>query len=145
MDGVDDLGAVDPLEVDRSDPEIAMAELALDHHQRDAFVCHLDGVGVTQLVRGEAAAHAGSGGRSTQVGTRRGVRPVSSAGRSGHDAEQRADRKLHAYLEPRLQLLPAPRIHPHLTAPSSLPVANDQRPALRVEVGLPERKRFLNP
>ena len=37
MDGVDDLGAVDPLEVDRSDPEIAMAELALDHHQRDAF------------------------------------------------------------------------------------------------------------
>jgi hypothetical protein len=30
MDGVDDLGAVDPLEVDAGHPQIAMPELALD-------------------------------------------------------------------------------------------------------------------
>ena len=32
-----------------------MTELALDHDQRDAFACHLDGVGVSDLVR--LAAH----------------------------------------------------------------------------------------
>jgi hypothetical protein len=32
-----------------------MAERALDHVQRDALAGHLDGVGVTKLVRGESA------------------------------------------------------------------------------------------
>jgi hypothetical protein len=119
--------------------------LALDDDQRAAFVCHLHGVGVAQLVWGEAAAHAGSGGGSTQARAGRRVRPVSSASRSGDNAEQRADPQFQACREPRLRLLPAPRVHPHLAAPSSLAVANDQRPAARVEVGLSERKRFLDP
>src|SRR3954447_24153435 len=42
VDGVDDLGVVDALVVDRSGSEVAVAELALDDDQRDAFVCHLD-------------------------------------------------------------------------------------------------------
>jgi hypothetical protein len=70
VDGVDDLGVVDALEVDRGDARLLVSELALDDDQRDAFAGHLEGVGVAQLVRSEAAAHAGSGGRSTQVGTR---------------------------------------------------------------------------
>jgi hypothetical protein len=61
VEGVDDFGVVDALEVDRGDPEVAVSELALDHDERDAFVGHLDGVGVPELVRREAAAHAGPG------------------------------------------------------------------------------------
>ena len=37
MDGVDDLGAVDALQIDRRDPEVGMSELALYHDQRDAL------------------------------------------------------------------------------------------------------------
>ena len=57
VDGVDDLASVDPLQVDRGDHE--MGVLALDDRQRDAFVCHLDCVGVAELMRREAAAHPG--------------------------------------------------------------------------------------
>src|SRR4051794_21797084 len=42
VDGVDDLGVVDALEVDRGDAEVAVAELALDDDERHAFVSHLD-------------------------------------------------------------------------------------------------------
>jgi hypothetical protein len=45
VDGVDDLGVVDALEIDRGDAEVAVSELALDDDQRDAFAGHLDGVG----------------------------------------------------------------------------------------------------
>jgi hypothetical protein len=42
-----------------------MAELALDHVQRHALARQLDGVGVTELVRSEAPAHAGLAGESS--------------------------------------------------------------------------------
>jgi hypothetical protein len=44
VDGVDDLGVVDPAEVCRGDPEVGASELTLDDEQRDPFACHLDGV-----------------------------------------------------------------------------------------------------
>jgi hypothetical protein len=53
VDGVDDLGAVDPLQLDRRDPEVGVPKLSLDHHQRDPLVSHLDRVGVPPLVRRE--------------------------------------------------------------------------------------------
>jgi hypothetical protein len=37
VDGVDDLGAVDALQVDRGDAEVGVSELALDDDQRDAL------------------------------------------------------------------------------------------------------------
>src|SRR4051812_47551326 len=37
VDGVDDLGAVDALEVDRGDAEVGVSELALDDDQPDTF------------------------------------------------------------------------------------------------------------
>ena len=40
-----------------------MAELALGHDQRDAFVGHLHGVGVPELVRSEATPNPGCGSR----------------------------------------------------------------------------------
>ena len=50
MDRLDDLAAVDSLEVDAGDPQIAMPELPLDDHQRDALVGELDSVGMSELV-----------------------------------------------------------------------------------------------
>jgi hypothetical protein len=37
VDGVDDLGVVDALQVDRSDAEVRVPELALDDDRRDAL------------------------------------------------------------------------------------------------------------
>jgi hypothetical protein len=68
MHGFDDLGVVDALQVHGRDPEVAVAELPLDDHQRHAFVGELDGVSVAQLVRGEA-------------GGRRGVAQLCASGR----------------------------------------------------------------
>jgi hypothetical protein len=50
VDGVDDLGVVDSLEVDRGDPEVAVTELPLNDDKRHAFASHLDGMGVPQLM-----------------------------------------------------------------------------------------------
>jgi hypothetical protein len=59
VNGFDDLGVVDALQVDGGDAEVAVAELALDDDQRDALARHLDGVSVTELVWCEAPAHPG--------------------------------------------------------------------------------------
>jgi hypothetical protein len=72
--------------------------LALDDDERHALVCHLDGVGVAQLVRCETPASACGRRRAAQLGTRGGGRPWSSAGRAVDDAEKRADRHIAAHL-----------------------------------------------
>ena len=58
MDGVDDLGVVDALEVDGGDAEVAVAELALNDDERHAFARQLNGVRVAELVRREATANS---------------------------------------------------------------------------------------
>jgi hypothetical protein len=55
VDGGDDRFGVDALEVNRGRAEVGVAELALDDVERHAFARELDGVGVAQLVRREAA------------------------------------------------------------------------------------------
>jgi hypothetical protein len=50
---VDDLGVVDPAEIDRCNREVGVPELALDDQQRDALARHLDGMSVAELVRRE--------------------------------------------------------------------------------------------
>ncbi len=67
MNGVNDLGAVDALQVDRCDPEVGMPELALDHDERDALVSHLDGMGVTELVGCEATTHTSRSGGVSEL------------------------------------------------------------------------------
>ena len=59
MDGADDLAAVYALQVDARDGEVRVSELPLDHYQRDTFVRHLDGMGVSQLVGRKPPSHAG--------------------------------------------------------------------------------------
>ena len=50
------------MEVDRGHAEVAVPELALDDVQWHALAEQLQGVGVTELVRREAASHAGASG-----------------------------------------------------------------------------------
>jgi uncharacterized protein (DUF4213/DUF364 family) len=52
------------------------------------------------------------------------------------DAQERADRHLRAMIEPRAELLPAPLVHPDLTALVSLAVTNEDRATTWVEVAL---------
>jgi hypothetical protein len=72
MDGLDDLAAVDALQVHGRDAEVAMPELALDDDQRYAFASHLDRVSVPKLVWREAAPHSRGGGGAPQLGACRG-------------------------------------------------------------------------
>jgi hypothetical protein len=58
VDGVDDLGVVDALEVDRGDAEVAVAELALDDDELYAFVGHFDGMSVPELMWSEPSPDA---------------------------------------------------------------------------------------
>src|SRR3954469_22290198 len=58
VDGLDDLVRADALQVDRRDAEVAVAELALDDVERDAFVGEFDGVGVAELVLVPTSAQA---------------------------------------------------------------------------------------
>jgi hypothetical protein len=58
VDGVDDLGAVDPLQVNGRDAEVGVPELALNDDQWHALMRHLDRVRVTELMRCEPTAHA---------------------------------------------------------------------------------------
>ena len=61
-----------PWQIDGGDAEVAVSELALDDDQRDAFAGHLDGVGVPELVWGEAAPHSRRGGATPQFDACRG-------------------------------------------------------------------------
>jgi hypothetical protein len=118
VDGVDDLGVVDALGVDGGDAEVVVTELALDDDQRDAFAGHLDRVGVAELVCGakrRSTPAAAAVRRSLRAGGR--GCPGSAACRSVDDAEQRADGKLNAEFEPRLEFLPAPVVHADWVCP----------------------------
>src|SRR5215207_11590401 len=99
-----------------------MAELALDHDQRHAFACHLDGVGVAQLVRREAAPNPGRDSRAPQLRACRSGRPVAPARRAVDDAQQGTDRELRPKLEPRAEFLPSPRVQADLAAAPTLAV-----------------------
>jgi hypothetical protein len=70
--GLDDLCVVDALQVHGGDAEVAVAELALDDHERYAFVGEFDGVCVAQLVWGNAAPDAGGRRRVAQLCARGG-------------------------------------------------------------------------
>jgi hypothetical protein len=67
MNGVDDLGVIDPPQIHGGDPEIRVPELTLDHDQRHAFTRHLDRVRMPQLVRCEPSPDARSEGRVAQL------------------------------------------------------------------------------
>ena len=93
VDGVDDLGVVDPLQVHAGDAEVPVAELALDHVQRHGLACHLDRVRVAQLMRGKAPPDPRLEGEPSQLDAHEGGRALSSTCRPFDDAEERPERQ----------------------------------------------------
>jgi len=145
VDGANDFAAVYALEVDARDAEVRVSELPLDHYKRDTFVRHLNRVGVSQLVGREPPCHACGRGRVMQLLARGRRFPTSSGGRSVDHAQHRADRQLSADLEPGIELVPCPTVHPDLSALAALPTPDEYSAAGAVEVALLERERFADP
>src|SRR5829696_1188123 len=145
MDGFDDLGVVNGLQVDRRDAEVAVAELALDDDQRHAFARQLEGVRMPELVRREAPADASRGGGPAQPRPGGGAGPVATTRRTVDHAEQRTDRKLNPQLKPRMEFIRAPVVHADLAAPAALAPSDEQGAAAVIKVGLGEAEGFLGP
>jgi hypothetical protein len=144
VDGADDLGVVDPLEIDARDAEMAVAELALNDDQRYAFARQFDGVRLAELVRRKAPANAGCDRGVAQVGPAGGVGPVAPARRPVEDAEQRSDGQLGPQLKPWLEFFSAPRVHADLAAASALAAPDQHSTTAPIEIGLGERERLVN-
>jgi hypothetical protein len=51
MNRLDDLGVIDPAQINRGDPEIGMPELPLNDRNRDPLARHLDSMSVPKLMR----------------------------------------------------------------------------------------------
>jgi hypothetical protein len=101
-------------------------------------------MGVAQLVRREPAANARVGGQTAELHKDPRARPGQPARRAIDDAEQRPNRQLNPRGEPRLQLVPAPRVHADLAASTALAVTHQQRPPPRVQVAFGQRERLLD-
>jgi hypothetical protein len=145
MDRVDDLGVVDPAQVRGGDPEVGMPELALYDQERDPLAGHLDRMRMPQLVGREPAANSGSERGAVQLGTDRGRGARPAAGRAAQNAEQGADRQGPAQLEPRVELLPRPAVHPDLSPATALSGTDQHGTALAVKIGLSQRQRLADP
>ncbi len=116
----------------------------LDYDQRHALAGHLDRAGMAHLMRSEASANAGPGGGAPELCTCPARRPRASARAFVDDAEQRTDRQRDSRDEPRLELLPAPVIHPDLATSPALGATDEQRAATAIEVRLTQRERFVD-
>jgi hypothetical protein len=143
--GVDDLGVIDSLEVDRGDPEVGVSQLPLDDHERDAFMSHLDRVRVPKLVWREPASYSCCGGGTGELSASGRRFPVPADGGPVDDAEERADRETGAELLPGLELLPCPDVHPSFATRVALAVPDKNGPAASVHVGLGKRECFADP
>jgi hypothetical protein len=89
MHSLDDLGAIDALQVDRGDTEVAVPQLALDNDQRHPLTSHLHCVRVTQLVGSKAPANSRFDRGPSQLGARSTGGPRAAPRASVDDAEQR--------------------------------------------------------
>src|SRR5947209_6443487 len=145
MHRLDDLGAVDSLEVDAGDPQIAMPELALDRHERHTLVGEFDSVGMPQLMWGKSTSDASGFRCATQLFASRGGLPAPPGGYSVDYAEQRPDRQDGANLKVRGQLIPRPPVHAYLATPPAFASAHGEGSARAVDVGLGEVECFADP
>jgi TRAP-type C4-dicarboxylate transport system substrate-binding protein len=69
VNGVDDLGVVDPAQVHGRDPEVGMPELPLYDDERNALARHLDSVSMPELMGRKPPTHPGGGRRIAQLDT----------------------------------------------------------------------------
>lgn len=77
-----------------------MPELSLDHHERHALVCHLNGMGMPELMGREAPADTCREGGMVQLLAGCGCFPVAPGGRAVDHAKERANGQLVPNLEP---------------------------------------------
>jgi len=73
MDGLDDLGVVDALEVDRGDAEVMLPSWRWVTISGTPFARHFDGMRVSKLVRSETPPDARRDGGPAQVRARGGT------------------------------------------------------------------------
>src|SRR4051794_24915755 len=96
------------------------------------------------MVRCEAPAHTGAGGKSAQHRTSWGGLPWASAGGAVDHAEQRADGHGATDGQPGFELFEAPVVHADLASAAAFAAAHEDRPAAAVEIELVEVERFLD-
>jgi hypothetical protein len=144
MHRADDLAAVDALQVDAGDAEVGVPELPLDHDQRHAFVRHLDRVSMPQLVRREPPSHTCPDGGLVQLLARCRRLPPTSSGWLVDHAQHRTDWELATDLQPRIELLPRPAVHPDLAALAALPAPDEDGAARSVQIAFLEREGFAD-
>ncbi len=126
-------------------PRCACPQLALNDHERNALVSHFDRMRVPELVRRESAAYASRLGGSSQVLPRGGLLPMATSRRTVDDAQQLPDWQRRPDLEPRLELLPAPAVHPNLAATAALTSAHKNSAATWIQIGLGKSECFADP
>src|SRR4051794_31404842 len=83
-------------------------------------------------------------GRPTQLSASGRGRPLATTRATVDHAEQWADRKPDTKREPRLEFVPAPRVHADFAAASAFAATHEQRAAPVIKVGFSEGQRFLD-
>jgi hypothetical protein len=117
-----------------------VTELALNHNDRQAFMGHLNSVGVTELVWRKPAANPSPLRGITQLCTETSRRAWPPPCRSAQDAEQGADGQRCTVREPGFELSPRPAVHPNLTTFAALAATNEDRATITVKVTFGQRE-----
>jgi hypothetical protein len=144
VDGVDDLGVIDPAQVSRRDPEIGTPELSLDDQERNPFTGHLHRVRMPQFVRREATANpAASAAARSWPRT-----PAGAHGRPRVGPRSTQNNALTGNVR-RSSSHGSRRSQAHRSIPTSRRLPPSQhgqnRATLHVQVALAERERFADP
>ena len=119
-----------------------MPELTLDDVDRHPFARQLDGMRVPQLMGSKAPPDASIDGELAQLGSGSDRGPSAASRGPVDDAEQGSGRQRHAVRQPGRELFEPELVHSGLAALVTLAVADQQRPAPLVDVGLVERQRL---
>src|SRR5258708_17048062 len=136
---MDDLGAVDTAQVRGGDAEVGVPELALDDQERDSLTGHLHCVRVPQLVWREAASDPGRLRGGAELAADPGGRARSTPRRAAQHAEQRSDGQINAELDPGVEVLPCPAVHPDLATFAALSVPDRDRTTHPVKIAFGDR------
>lgn len=89
-------------------------------------------------------ANTGRDGELSQRGPASSWRPRPALGRPVDDAQERANAQADADLEPRVEVLPCPQVHPNLAALAAFAAADKDAAADRVQIALSETERFAD-
>jgi hypothetical protein len=124
MDRVNDLSRIDPLEIGGCGSQIGVGELALNDVDQHTLPSELHRMSVPELMWREPSANTSFSSKPPKFSTNRRGRPRPATGRSVDDPEQRTDRQLDSKLEPAVEMLKAPVVHPDLAALITLAMAD---------------------